>query len=348
MASPPPAPNPRSWATHWDAGDPARADAFIEFGPVEVTAALRSVGFEPTTVPEQLRSDENRVFRVEFADGPVAVKVFRYARLTPEALDEQLEMLDRLQAAGVGVAAGLRLPGGERLGIFEGQLFACFEWYGDEAEEGPTHEDAADFFGLGIDIARMHEVGVTHPPERQLTYTPQTWGRAALDSLISAEAIHPQYREPFVARAEETLERAAACWPSTTPQFIHSDLGEWNVVWRPDGSAVLIDFEDLGLGVPWQDIYLLPHSLANNGVCDGATAERMGERLRAGYTSVRPLPEGSAELGALIEGIRGLYIDAWIAARRYDRHFSLRRMSFHTKAYWAARLERLERYLSIR
>ncbi|MEZ5165236.1 MAG: hypothetical protein R2695_01640 [Acidimicrobiales bacterium] len=60
------------------------------------------------------------------------------------------------------------------------------------------------------------------------------------------------------------------------------------------------------------------------------------------------MPSGDAELTGLLEAMRSLHIDCWIAARRHDRHFGVHRLDFHTARYWAGRAERLDRYLAMR
>jgi Ser/Thr protein kinase RdoA (MazF antagonist) len=337
----------RTWEHHWEIGDEAGADAFVELGPSDAVAMLDSVGLVAVGEPEPLPSDENRVFRVDLSDGPIVLKIFRYSRSSAAVLTEQLEFVDRLAAAGISVARARHLPDGGWLGEWEGQLFALFEWW-DEVGDSPVDDTGADFRALGADVARMHLLGADVRLEHQLPYTPETWGRASLEHLLGNEIVHALYRSAFSAKAEEVLRRSAAEWPPEPPVPIHSDLGRWNVLWPPRSAPVMIDFEDLGVGTAWQDLYLLPHSFVNNRVCDADTADRIGVALREGYTSVRAIPEGDAALSALIEAMRGLYIDCWISARRHDRHFGVRRLTFHTKSYWEARVARLDRYLSIR
>lgn len=341
----------RSWDGHWNLGEPELAEAFIEFASADAVAIADSCGLELVAAPEPLRSDENRVFRLDVADGPVALKVYRHGRAPDRAIEEQLEFVDALASSGASVARGRRLADGSFLGRVAGQQFSLFEWWGDGDDCDLSDADARagiDFERLGVGLARLHSLSVDRPLEHQQSYLPQTWGRAALDYLLANDVVHREHRDAFTLAAQGLLDRAEAVWPDEPLVAIHADLGHWNVVWPREGPPRMIDFEDLGLGLAWHDLSLLPHSFVNSELCGAAEAALIGDRLRSGYASVRPLPAGDAELGALIEGMRGLYIDCWIAARRQDRHFSLRRLSFHTKRYWESRVARIERYRSIR
>ena len=330
------------WETHWDRGEPGLADAFSELGGADGTSMLASVGLTVVSEPTAVSGQENRILRATTDGGSVfALKAFRYGRLSDAALTEQLELVASLCAAGVPVAAPVRLPHGSLLGRWEGQQFALFEWH-EEAGAHPRDRRDADFTALGAGIARVH---LCHADQLRHAkrYTPSTWGRASLDYLLAHNVVHTAVRADFARTAEMVLLRASEAWPAEPLVPIHSDLAVWNILWPSAGAPAMIDFEDLGLGVAWHDLYLLPHSLG----ADEGTTRRIEADLHAGYSAVRPLPEGGPRLSGLLEAMRGLYIDCWIAARRHDRHFGVRRLTFHTKRHWLERTARLERYAGL-
>jgi Ser/Thr protein kinase RdoA (MazF antagonist) len=314
------------------------AEAFCELGPADASEMLASVGLMVVSEPAALHSQENRLFRVDI-DGTVrALKVFRYGRVSDAALTYQLEMVEALATDDVSVEVAVRLPDGSLLGRWEKQQFALFEWWTGSGTV-PHDRSGADFSSLGAAIARLHEYAANQAPTAK-HYTPWTWGRASLDYLLAHDIVHAAVRQRFAQTAEAVLARATEVWPDEPLVPIHSDLGAWNVLWPNAGPPTIIDFEDLGVGVAWQDLYLLPHSLSNDAVAAGEIEADM----HAGYRSVRALPKGGRRLSGLIEAMRGLYIDCWIAARRHDRHFGVRRLTSHTRQYWIERVERLERY----
>ncbi|MEM7142060.1 MAG: phosphotransferase [Actinomycetota bacterium] len=329
------------WTTRWDDADADLAEAFVEFDTHDARDALESVGFVVQSEPAPLKSNENRVFRVETDEGRAAMKVFRHGRSTREALEEQARFVARLDAAGVPVNVALPLPGGGFVAEHEGQAFSLFSWTDDL--DVPRDERSADWFAIGSAIATMHEVGAAMGLRHQPEYTPSTWGRGNLEYLRRTGVVHAAVREEFFAAATELLADADERWPAMPLIPVHGDLGYWNIAFASP-RATFMDFEDLGSGLALQDVGLVAHGLVNNGLCGAETAARIDDAVRSGYASVRPDDIGDRRLFGMIEAMRGIFIDAWIAARRYDRHFSLRRLEFHTQRYWRSRVERIARY----
>ena len=88
-----------------------------------------------------------------------------------------------------------------------------------------------------------------------------------MDYLFQHDVVHKAVRTEFFERGEKLLKSAAESWPNDPLVPVHADFGRWNVRWAGPEVPVVIDFDDLGLGIAWQDICLFPHSLVSQGVC---------------------------------------------------------------------------------
>lgn len=337
----------RSWEGHWERGDPDRADAFNELGPEDARMMLVSVGIEPTNEPEVLRRDENRVFWAAVADGFVVLKVFRFGRNTAEALEEDAATIERLAALGLPLIGAQRLPNERFVGELDGQLFSVFPWVDGR---GARELDLArvDFPEVGSTIAQFHLEAGSQSLEHRLTYTPNTWGDAALTYLLDNDLVHPAVRQEFEQAARQFLDEAQEAWPEHPLVPVHSDLDPSNLIWRDGPVPSIIDFEELGFGSPVHDTYRLPYSFYQREYCSKEESQAIREQIEAGYRAIAPLPDDTVAIGNYIEGIRGISNDCFFSSRRHDRHYGGVRLTAHTKSHWQSRLERLERYRGTR
>lgn len=337
----------RSWEGCWDQADDAGTQVFVELGPAEGQAILNSIDMESTAEPVPLNSSENRVFRVVLTDGPAVLKIYRYGGAPIEARRQQLDFVDGLADQGIRVARPRRLPGVGWVGDWQGQLFAIFEWCDGDDLPAPDLAEAG-YHSLGADIARIHGNGSVGLLEHQLPYTPDTWGRECREFLLRNDVVYPSLRSPFEQKSAEVLRRAGIEWPDDSLVPIHSDLGFYNVLWPERGGVVMIDFDDLGIGSPFQDLVVMPQTTASDRLGDAAAAESIATALREGYRTVRALPDTDESHAMFLEALRGFYLDAWAWSRRYDRHFRPLRLDGHTKAHWARRVAHLDRCLEVR
>ena len=106
-------------------------------------------------------------------------------------------------------------------------------------------------------------------------------------------------------RIQKVIEQLFA---SRTPHVIHNDLHLWNVLIHR-GRPAALDFEDLLLGHPIQDIATTLYYYRYN-----ANYEELLSAFRRGYESARAWPEdGEGQLEALIAA-RGIVLVNYVAA----------------------------------
>lgn len=168
------------------------------------------------------------------------------------------------------------------------------------APRPPGHGDAAIAATLGRTLGGVHKgtAGLPLPPARPPVALAGLSGQAPLDGTLG-EVCGALASEPLVADAARSLSApVSGC-------LVSHDMKWDNVVVRPDGTVVLLDWELAGLGDPAVDLgFLLAEYLvrAEGAVTDAARA------LLAGYAqAAAPRPEVAGVLArrtALAAGLR--------------------------------------------
>jgi Ser/Thr protein kinase RdoA (MazF antagonist) len=186
-------------------------------------------------------------------------------------------------------------------GIPEPRLCVIFSWVPGKDLAGEMSE--ANVFKMGELMAGLHAHAFTYRPPAGLCLLRFDRIYPFLDPLVLFEETHSAL---FTPERRATYEKAAA-WAqdsidllkaSAEPMcVIHGDLHQWNVRCRR-GVLSPIDFEDLMLGWPVQDIATTFYYFEADGFSGLRTA------FREGYSAHRPWPER-----------RTGEIDSFVAAR---------------------------------
>jgi len=257
-----------------------------------------------------ITNDMNGIFRVDTMDG----RKFVLRVTLPEGghtLDHVSAEMDWLAALSretdLSVPEPLPSKNGDLVvetgvnGVPEPRLCVVFSWVpGKDLAEDLTPENISK---LGALMARLHQHALTYqlPSQLSLLKFDQVFPFPEPVLLFEdayAELFPPERRaiyEQGIAWVQESIDRLKA---SAEPmRILHGDLHQWNVrVSR--GELSPIDFEDLMLGWPVQDIatslyYLLGDSYA-----------ALRQAFQAGYMRIASWPERSPG-----------EIDSFIAAR---------------------------------
>lgn len=121
-------------------------------------------------------------------------------------------------------------------------------------------------------------------------------------------------------------------------QRIHADLHLGNVLLR-DGELRVLDFDDMAIGPPVQDLWLaLPGR-------DEETA-RLRETFLTGYERFRLFDRSTLRLIEPLRGLRLVRYAVWLARRWHDPAFRQGWPQFGTDEYWEAETRDLEEQLA--
>jgi Ser/Thr protein kinase RdoA (MazF antagonist) len=199
-------------------------DAVIE----AVEAAL---GTRCTNVCRALNSYINRVYEVGLESGGfVVAKFYRPGRWSRDALQDELDFLQELQAAEVPVVPPLPGSDGALLHACAGAHFAVFPKKGGRPLDEP---DANGWVHLGRLIARMHAVGAQHAPHDRIQLHPQHSLRGHLDYILASGTLPGRHRGAYEETVNEVADLIAPLFDGVETMRIHADCHGGNILHRP-------------------------------------------------------------------------------------------------------------------
>ncbi len=315
-----------------DAPSEPRDESFYRLTPDRVLEAVERAGFEPSGHCFALNALENRVYDVRLEDGRhVVAKFYRPGRWSRAAILDEHALLDALVEAEIPVCAPLRMAQGETLLETLDIQYAIWPRTGGRAPD-ELRDDELEV--LGRMLARIHAVADRVGAPNRSILDPEHGPLAALALLEERRFLPPtisvRYRravEALVAVYEDRAEGVAL-------QPIHGDCHMGNLL-RGDAGWFFLDFDDLVIGPPVQDVWMLLPGR-------DAEAERQRRVLIEAYESFRPFDRRALGLIEPLRGFRFVFYAGWIAKRWTDPVFPDAFPHFGTDAYWEDETRDLE------
>jgi Ser/Thr protein kinase RdoA (MazF antagonist) len=315
------------------------SEFFFELTPDRVLSAVERSGFRCTGRCIPLNSYENRVYELELepeedesedvGKHPIhrrrVVKFYRPGRWTQDQILEEHRFLLDLLENEIPVVAPLPFSDGETLHRSEeGELFyALFPKVGGRI---PDEMDEDQLQWLGRLLARIHNVGASRKAVHRTHLTPLTYGVANLRFLLEGNWLPLNFRGRYEEAAQRIIAAAEPLFSSIGAQRIHGDCHRNNLLWGSQGPFFL-DFDDMVVGPPVQDVWLLIP-----GRDEEARANL--ESLLRGYEEFRPFDRSSLRLIEILRSLRFIHYTAWLARRWEDPAFPRAFPHFHTEKYW--------------
>ncbi|MFN3201416.1 MAG: serine/threonine protein kinase [Bradymonadia bacterium] len=312
------------------------SERFNRLTPESVLDAVEAGGHRCTGRFLILNSYENRVYQLQLEDDSWVVgKFYRPGRWSREALLEEHQFLQELQAEEIPVAAPLPLEGGSTVGEVEGIYYTLFPRVGGRSPEEPTIEQ----YGiLGRLIARIHNVGARSTMHHRPPLTVETYGDENLAILESGDHIHPDARANYVATVKALLDRIRWRFNEIPVHRIHGDCHLSNLLWTPDG-PLFLDFDDARVGPAVQDIWMMAASADAHGA-------RERDHLVGAYQEMRPFNEHWLTLVEPLRALRFVHYSTWIARRWSDPIFKKTFNHFGTLQYWQREIQDLREQIA--
>jgi len=271
----------------------------------------------------------NRVYGVRTDEGAEYVaKFYRPGRWTSEAVAEEHEFVLDCADAEVPVVPPMADADGFTLQLVdveadtgEDQEFA-FALYEKRGGRGFDAERDEDWFRLG------------------LSCTPEESTRRFVEELDAADVVHPEIADELFALLDQGLELIAPLFEGVDLQRIHGDFHRGNILERGEEGLLLIDFDDMMMGPPIQDLWLLlpDHAWA---------AKRELVHIVDGYSQFCDFDSSSLRLIEPLRFMRMIYYLAWSALQRNDRRFRESYPDWGGKAFWIRELEDLRTQLTM-
>ncbi len=281
------------------------------FGAVEQT-----IGARLSNLIRQRNSYINRVYELEQVDPPrkLIAKFYRPGRWEPAMIEEEHRFLLELAAQEIPVIPPL-LFNGTTLFFSRSFPFALFPKMGGRALD---EFDKNGWEMIGRLLARIHHIGTNHRQSARIRWRPAVATRQHLEVLEHSGYILPDFRSSFDRAAGDFIDRFDPFFNDADLILIHGDLHKGNLIHRPGEGIYLVDFDDLCLGPPVQDIWmLLPGKVEQS--------ENELSWLLKGYETFLPFDRESLRLVPALRGMRLIHFAAWLAVQKdepdFNRHF---------------------------
>jgi Ser/Thr protein kinase RdoA (MazF antagonist) len=284
-----------------------------------------ALGARCTNLCRPLNSYINRVYEVQMASGEFVIpKFYRPGRWDREALQDELDFLTDLKRDEIPVIAPLTGEAGTTLFRAEGMYFAIFPKMGGRICDEPGEQE---WLELGRLLARVHVVGSARPAAHRVVLDPRDVTSSHIDYLLASEVIPAGLRSEYEDAARGMVARIAPRFDGVDRIRIHGDCHHQNIIHRPGESFYMIDFDDMAMGPPVHDMWmLLPGRVAD--------AAYEVDVLLEGYETFRDFDRSSLALIEPLRAMRFIHFTAWCAHQAADGGFARLAPDWGTAEYW--------------
>lgn len=281
----------------------------------------------------------NRVYGLEGDSGDrYVVKFYRPDRWSTDAiLEEHRFVLDCIEDEFPVVPPKSNSAGSTlQTAIVEtdsGELkfhFALYESRGGRLFDAEGDEN---WLRIGALVGRLHRVGRSRGAELRMIHTPVGTTRLHLEELRNSGVVHPDCETDFFDLANRVTDYIIPLFESVTLQRIHGDCHRGNILDRSDG-LLLIDFDDMVMGPPVQDIWLLLPDYADS-------SRKELELILEGYEAFGEFDRNSFVLIEPLRFMRMIHFLAWSAIQRNDLRFQNTFPDWGGKSFWIKEVEDL-------
>ena len=267
----------------------------------------------------------NRVFELErhASQERLIVKFYRPGRWTEEMILEEHRFVHDLAQKEIPVILPLEINN-QTLFSFDQILFCLMPKKGGRALD---EFDKNGWEELGRLLARVHLVGALHQNVNRLSWRPAVATRAHLKTLAESDYILPDFRSSFFNTVEKLIEKADPLFGNQEFILLHGDCHKGNMIHRPGEGIYIIDFDDICLGAPVQDLWmLLPDEVEK--------CQQELDWFLKGYETFRPFDRNALELIPILRAMRIVHYAAWLAIQSKEPDFPVHFPHAGTSRYW--------------
>lgn len=300
--------------------------AFNDLGPDRVLNLVeKELGGRCNNLFRPLNSYINRVFEIESQEGiRMVVKFYRPGRWSKKAIQEEHKFLVELAKQEIPVIAPLSLRNGETLGESENLLFAVFPKCGGRSSDEFTDDQ---WLQIGRLLGRVHQVAETGKAKNRITMAPRQSTLDQLNYLLRASCVAEDLKPLLKSTVLRIIEAIEPLFEQTKLIRIHGDCHFSNIIHRPDESFFLIDFDDMAMGPPIQDIWMLLPGDAEEAVVEL-------DLLLEGYETFRAFDRRMLRLIEPLRAMRFIHYMAWCAHQVEADGMTRAIDDFGTRDYW--------------
>ena len=302
-----------------------------------IALAEEELGMRLTGLCRPYNSYINRVFELAQEDGSgIVIKFYRPGRWSKEALQDEHDFLLELAETEIPVIAPLPLNNSKTIGGSGEIMFAIFP-----KKSGRNHDEFSEeqWLELGRLLARVHTVGAKHLPKDRITLTPGSATRDHIDFITKRGHVPKELSEQFTDITGTLLDLIDPLFKNKPLIRIHGDCHSGNIIYRPDESFYMIDFDDMAIGTPIHDIWmLLPGYLKDS--------RHELNLFIEGYETFRNFDRSDLKLIEPLRAMRYIHFTAWCAHQVADGGFLNLAPGWGTNEYWQTEINDLAKQIT--
>ncbi len=290
-----------------------------------ITLVEQALACRCTNLCRPLASYINRVYELEDEKGTgLVVKFYRPGRWSEAGLRDEHDFLLELAGREVPVIPPLRLADGKTLARHENIFFAVFPKCGGRSYDEYTDDQ---WLELGRLLGRTHAVGALHEPRGRITMAPDRSTRDQIRWILANNTIPPELAPRYEELTGELLAAITPMFDRTEMIRIHGDCHFGNLIYRPDESFFIIDFDDMAVGPPVQDFWMLLPDYSDQSLPEI-------ELFLEGYETFRDFDRRTLRLIEPLRAMRFIHYTAWCARQVAEDGMSVVAPEFGTPHYW--------------
>jgi len=310
--------------------------SFGRLTPETILPAVETEGkIRLTGLVLSLPSYINRVYELRALDGTKLIaKFYRPGRWSRDAILDEHRFISDCADAEIPVVPPLTLESGSTIGEHEGFLFALFPKRAGRQLEINTD---ADWLRVGALVARTHLAGEKRAAPHRITIDPD---RSALaDATHLCDSIIPgRWRDLYKSVALRLIDWSVPLFAGLERIRLHGDCHRGNILDRLDEGLLLIDFDDMAMGPPVQDVWLLLPDRADKSL-------REIELFLQGYERFRRFDQASLRCVEPLRAMRMIYFLAWCSRQVDDALFRKHFPEWGSDAFWQKEINDLREQL---
>lgn len=301
-----------------------------------ITLVEKAMGIRCTNLCRPLNSYINRVYELAGEDGAgFIVKFYRPGRWSKIALQDEQDFLLEMAEQEIPVVAPLTFKGNGTLGSHGEMHFSVFPKKGGRSFDEYNDDQ---WLELGRLLGRVHNVGAKHLPKDRVTMAPGKLTREQVDYILAGNFIPPDLTREFNAATAALIKEISPLFDNIEMIRIHGDCHFSNLIYRPDESFFVIDFDDMAVGPPVQDFWmLLPGYMEDSYVEIDIFLE--------GYEMFRNFDRRTLRLIEPLRAMRYIHYTAWCAHQVAEDGLSRVVPDFGTREYWQQEIRDLAEQL---
>jgi Ser/Thr protein kinase RdoA (MazF antagonist) len=310
------------------------------FGPLTpdtvLTAVEDALGILCTNLCRPMNSYINRVYELAAKDGQKYVaKFYRPGRWSKAALQDEHDFLLELAEAEIPVVPPLPLLNGATLGEVLGISFAVFPKKG-----GRSFDEFSDdqWPAIGRLLGRAHLVGAKRAPRERIILQPDKSTRRNLDYILQGDFIPADQVREFTELAEALIAEISPLFKRAEMIRIHGDCHFSNLMHRPDEGVYLIDLDDMAVGPPVHDLWMLLPGFLQDSLAEV-------EMFLEGYEMFRNFDRRTLQLIEPLRAMRFIHYITWCAHQAAEDGLSRVAVDFGSHAYWQQEIHDLAEQL---